>query len=95
MGKAADNERIKLRATYYNNVSVGLLLAGGLIPYLAFFRDAGEFEFRFSQMWNGIAPVTDAELKKLIGGAMAVIAAFWGARLTRRWADQEIEKIID
>jgi hypothetical protein len=35
MGKAADHERIKLRATYLNNISVGLMIAGVLVPYLA------------------------------------------------------------
>jgi hypothetical protein len=28
MGKAATNERVKLKATFYNNVAVGLLVAG-------------------------------------------------------------------
>jgi hypothetical protein len=32
MGKASDNERIKLGATYLNNIAVGIILAGGLIP---------------------------------------------------------------
>jgi amino acid permease len=35
MGKAADNERIKLNATWFNNASVGLALGGALVPYLA------------------------------------------------------------
>jgi phosphotransferase system glucose/maltose/N-acetylglucosamine-specific IIC component len=34
MGKSAENESVKLRATYYNNVAVGLGVAGGLIPYI-------------------------------------------------------------
>jgi hypothetical protein len=34
MGKAAENERLKLRATWYNNISVGLTVAGVAIPYL-------------------------------------------------------------
>jgi hypothetical protein len=33
MGKAADNEQIKLKATFYNNISVGSALAGVFIPY--------------------------------------------------------------
>jgi hypothetical protein len=27
MGKAASNERVKLRATFFNNLAVGLILA--------------------------------------------------------------------
>jgi hypothetical protein len=33
MGKAADNERLKLRATYLNNIAVGIFVAGGAAPY--------------------------------------------------------------
>jgi len=35
MGKAADNERLRLRASFYNNVGVGALVGGVLLPYLA------------------------------------------------------------
>ena len=35
MGKAAFNERLKLAATYWNNISAGLTLTGLIIPYLA------------------------------------------------------------
>lgn len=45
MGKAADNERHKLRATFYNNLSVGLFLGGVFIPYLALTQRADELVF--------------------------------------------------
>jgi len=32
MGKASENERIKLRATYLNNIAVGLIVGGGFLP---------------------------------------------------------------
>jgi hypothetical protein len=35
MGKAATNERIKLNATFLNNIAVGLVITGILVPYLA------------------------------------------------------------
>jgi hypothetical protein len=31
----AENERIKLRATFYNNLAVGSAVAGLLVPYIA------------------------------------------------------------
>src|ERR1051325_1619719 len=34
MGKAADNEAIKLRASYSNNLAVGVTAAGIIAPYL-------------------------------------------------------------
>jgi len=42
MGKTADNERIRLRATFYNNLSVGCLVAGALVPYVALGRVLAE-----------------------------------------------------
>jgi hypothetical protein len=35
MGKAADNERVKLRATFLNNSGAGLVVGGTLVPLLA------------------------------------------------------------
>ena len=32
LSKTAENERLKLRAAYWNNIAVGLLLAGLFIP---------------------------------------------------------------
>ena len=40
MGKVAENERIRLRAIWMNNVSVGLLVAGFVIPYLTVIQKA-------------------------------------------------------
>ena len=35
MGRAADNERIKLEAAFYNNIGIGLFVAGAVVPYFA------------------------------------------------------------
>ena len=47
MGRTATNERIKLRATYYNNVAVGATITGSIVPFLAyareFFQNDGQF----------------------------------------------------
>jgi hypothetical protein len=37
MGKAAKNEKIKLRAAFYNNIAVALMGAGTLLPILALY----------------------------------------------------------
>jgi hypothetical protein len=44
MGKAAENERIKLGATFYNNLAVGLTITGLIVPYLTLIQ--GTFEAR-------------------------------------------------
>jgi hypothetical protein len=38
MGKAADNERLKLRGTFFNNISVGILLIGIVTPIAGFYQ---------------------------------------------------------
>ena len=37
MGKAADNEKIKLEAQYYNGLAIGILIAGWFLPSTALF----------------------------------------------------------
>jgi hypothetical protein len=36
MGKAARNERFKIMATFYNNIAVGFIVAGVLVPSFLF-----------------------------------------------------------
>lgn len=38
MGKAAENEKIKLRAAFYNNMAVGAVVAGALLPLVNFYQ---------------------------------------------------------
>jgi len=38
MGKAADNEALKLSAMFYNNVAVGAIIAGVVIPAVGFYQ---------------------------------------------------------
>jgi hypothetical protein len=38
MGKAAKNEGIKLRATFYNNIAIGLTLGGVFVPVLLAYK---------------------------------------------------------
>jgi hypothetical protein len=37
MGKAAKNERLKITATYFNNIAVGLFVVGFAVPYLTLY----------------------------------------------------------
>jgi hypothetical protein len=89
MGKAAENERIKLKATYFNNLAVGLALAGVFVPYLA-----------FAQTWQPIHGfpailydwVGDEQVHTKI---LAVLIALSFSRWFRYKANKEIQKIQD
>lgn len=95
MSKAADSERIKLRAIFYNNIGVGLILAGVLLPYLAIYQKLNEVGLRLSQVWDGSVPITSDEWKQLAGGAAGILAAFMGGIRMRRLADRELTKLTD
>lgn len=41
MGKAAENEGVKHRADWFNNVSVGLTLTGVIVPAFPLFGTEG------------------------------------------------------
>jgi hypothetical protein len=91
MGKAADNEKIKLRATYLNSLAVGLVIASVLIPYLALIPHANEFGQWLDSLRAGTATVSEAELYKIL----ATIIALLGAKYYRVLANKEISKIQD
>ena len=38
MGKAAENEKLKLKAAFYNNVAVGAVIGGVFLPLDNFYR---------------------------------------------------------
>jgi hypothetical protein len=91
MGKTAENERLKLRATFYNNVAAGLLIGGLLIPFLAVAIKAEDITERLVN-WNLI---TASDLRVVIAYAFAMSLALSGAKSLRRHADSIIAGIKD
>jgi hypothetical protein len=94
MGKAAKNEAIKLAATFFNNLSVGLFLAGVFIPYLGFLQGGGgrELEVFAGGLAAGhLTPLTDQQ-----GLAVFVfVPAIGSSGVLRHWARTTIRKIED
>ena len=91
MGKLVENERLKLRAAYYNNLGVGLFLGGLLIPYLSIVRRAGTI---IESLTDG-EPLTFAVKANSIASLFAMGMAFYGGRSMRRLANSTIEQIAD
>ncbi len=85
------NERIKLRASFFNTVGAGLLLGGLLIPYLTIAQHAGSIVERLT---SG-APLTFAEIANAIGIAVAFILALTSAKRMRREANATIMRLTD
>lgn len=92
MGKAADNERIKLRATFYNNMGVGIALVGIFYPVLNVLPVVGKFlgELAFGRAAWSLDSVQQVLTSVVVFGAAVRIAV-----ALRRAADEEIAKIQD
>jgi hypothetical protein len=91
MGNAAENERLKLKATFYNNLSVGLFLGGLLIPYLSLVQHAGSIIERLTDVhW-----LTFVENGNAIASILAMVLALQGGKGMRRLADKTIALIQD
>jgi hypothetical protein len=85
MGKAADNEAIKLRATFYNNLAVGAALAGVIVPIVTFY-----------QTHNSIAEfVSQNSFLQLYRFALPFVLGIGTAGIARTWADSTIQKLLD
>jgi hypothetical protein len=93
MGKAANNERIKLRATFYNNASVALWVGGAIIPYLALMR---VFEPPMNALihWQ-FPPSAIDNMPTFVLSAIGISVASFMARRCSAWANEEILKIQD
>ena len=77
MNKTANNERVKLLASWLNSVSVAILGAGGLLPLLSVYVGVG-------------APMREPELAwpAFAFCVVAAIALHWaGSLLLRRLSD--------
>jgi hypothetical protein len=94
LGKTADNELLKLRATRCNNIAVGLALAGVLVPLVYFMQHMGDIG-----EWMRDHPLTNnisgADLMRIVMPVAAAGFAWYGAYYFWRLADRIIKRIQD
>jgi hypothetical protein len=67
---SAENERIKLTATFYNNLAVGAAVTGLVVPYLSIYP-----KFFHAETWapeSGFSNVVSLETALGMGVALAV-----------------------
>lgn len=79
MGKAADNERIKLKATFYNNLAVATFVGGGVLPILTL----------------ATTDYTNLVTFKAVASLMTFFAAAYFGRWLRGLADEANQQIQD
>jgi hypothetical protein len=101
MGKAADNEKHKLKANFYNNVAASFIVTGVVVPYLAFvfklFQLAEDAGLKGAISMQQIASVflTIDDLAQVIVLSAAAVLTWKIAMTLREGANQELEKIVD
>jgi hypothetical protein len=93
MGKAADNETIKLTAAFWNNLSVGMSIGGVFVAYLALFQRVLESRPTLEAIKDDVFQSPD--VRKLVGGLIAIALALGLSAQFRRQALREIAKIQD
>ena len=92
MGKAAENERIKLRATFFNNLAVGLTLVAVLYPVLNVLPVVGKV---FDNLIHGQAAWSFDGVKQMLISLVVLVTATRIAIVLRQAADREMDKIQD
>lgn len=92
MGKAADNERLRLRAIFFTNLSVACFVAGLFIPYFALLRGWGQ-SIGFFQALAAGDWTSDTQKDAL--GLLALVVALSLGYIFRRRADKIAQSIQD
>jgi hypothetical protein len=96
MGKTANNERIKLKATYNNNISVGLYVGGFLIPCLAIMQKNQQMaDFLLAAVHDHKIVISYDDLTYIATAVAALCFALFLADNRRKRADELIQKLSD
>jgi hypothetical protein len=79
VGKAATNEALKLRATFWNNLAIGSALAGVLLPVYSFLKSGPDI-------------ITETEIARYVATTiMALVFSY----MFRVWSNIIISRIVD
>ena len=100
MGKAAYNEKLKLRATFFNNVAVAVLVAGYLVPYFAalpwLMETAAKVPKPVTSAWDVLpAMFSPQEAKIKLAVLVSGILVASSVAFCLRVANRQLSKIAD
>jgi hypothetical protein len=91
MGKAADNERLRLRATFYNTLATACIITGLFVPYFVMLTAWGRMVAFFHALMTGDWASLQAGMVGLFATAVALLLGF----LLRRRADKIAQLMQD
>jgi hypothetical protein len=93
VGKASENEAIKLRAAWFNNISVGLTLTGVLIPVFSMYKVDN---FQLLDDWaSGRSHPTGLQGMQFLIAFAAFCLSLYSAHIFSASANREIAKLQD
>jgi hypothetical protein len=84
MRKPSNNEQLKLRATFYNNLAVGSAVGGVLIPLFGLYRDV-PLSVLFAPFFTFPPPEPN---EQIFAASIAAFVAFGMAWIFRRVANR-------
>jgi hypothetical protein len=93
MGKAAENEQLKLRATWYNNVSVGLFVAGFFVPSLLLPQKFPEITHLLA-LWRG-GTIQEWDVSELLAIFVPFVVAMFFSFYFRFRSHHEVNTLQD
>jgi hypothetical protein len=94
MGKIADNERVKLHATFWNNTAVGITVAAIVIPALVGYSNPETFITTMRVLVGGYG-IHSLEVLHAVGWISGLLLALTAVVLCRRAADRLARRILD
>ena len=91
MGKAADNERLRLRAVFFNTLAASCVVTGLFVPYFVLLTAWGRMVATFDSLIAG----DWVRLHGLMAGLIATTVALSLGFLLRRKSDRIAQSIQD
>ena len=91
MGKAADNERLRLRAMFFNTLAAACIITGLFVPYFVMLTAWGRMVAAFEALITGDWMRLHGLMVGLFATAVALLLGF----LFRRTADKIARSIQD
>ena len=95
MGKTADNEKMKLRASFLNNIAAGLAVTAIAASFLGFFINGVQTIPILESFVNGDLSLFDPKVRTIMNPFGAAILAFGLCMIFRLSANRALEKIQD
>jgi len=95
VGKAAENEKRKLVATFRNNSAIALYVSGALLPLLVFMSKAPAFGPWFINWLAGSATFDQIEALTTFAVILSSLVALSGATWLHRRALQALDQFED